>query len=222
MRRPGERGTRERILEVAESFLGEHGYEGTRLHQVAERVGIQKASLFHYFSSKEDLYRSVIEEGFTEAEQTIHHALTLPGTWNQRVHRVVAAYVDLVAAHPARTKILLRQSLGDAPDGYQSGDAERLLRSVAAVVEAAQRERDPAPLDPLALVLGIAGMVAFFFTSASVLVPGWVTDPFSTATIARVKQHCIDVIERCLNLDAAGAAGVPAMTEEPLQCIAPK
>ena len=38
------------------------------------------------------------------------------------------------AAHPQRTKILLRQSLGDAPEGYEPPSSERLLRLVAAFV----------------------------------------------------------------------------------------
>ena len=47
MRTASEHGTRERILAEAEASLGEHGYHGTRLHEIASRVGIQKASLFH-------------------------------------------------------------------------------------------------------------------------------------------------------------------------------
>ena len=71
----GDHGTRERILEVAEAFLGQCGYHGTRLHLIAQRVGIQTASLFHYYPSKEHLYRAVVDEGFGETEETIRHVL---------------------------------------------------------------------------------------------------------------------------------------------------
>src|SRR3972149_5817436 len=125
-----ERGTRERILEVAEAFLGERGYHGTRLHQIAERVGIQKASLFHYFPSKDHLYRAVLEHGFGETEAIIRAILAAEGTPMEKVRALIEAYVGVVAKHPDRTKILLRQSLGDAPPGYQTPDPQRLLRLV--------------------------------------------------------------------------------------------
>ncbi|MFQ5667364.1 MAG: TetR/AcrR family transcriptional regulator [Candidatus Binatia bacterium] len=211
MRNPGERGTRERILDVAESSLGDCGYHGTRLHDIARRVGIQKASLFHYFPSKEQLYRSVVEEGFGQTEQTIRAVLGAAGSPLEKVRSLVSAYVEMVAAHPERTKILLRQSLGDAPAGYQTADAERLLRFVAAFVAEGQQAKVFAPIDPLALVLAVVGMVAFFFTSAPVLAPTWLSDPWSAASVERVRRHVVDIVERCLLCGPAfHAAGTQA------------
>jgi AcrR family transcriptional regulator len=213
MRHPAERGTRERILEVAETALGEHGYQGTRLHEVARRVGIQKASLFHYFPSKEHLYRAVLEEGFGHTEQTIRRVLDAESTPLEKLRALLGAYVQMVALHPQRTKILLRQSLGDAPPGFQAADAERLLHMVADFIAEAQRARIFAPVDPLALVLGVVGMVAFFFTSAPVLAPNWLRAPYSPASVERVTRHVTAVVERCLTLGVPldfSAAVVPA------------
>jgi AcrR family transcriptional regulator len=194
-----DHGTRERILEVAEGFLGQCGYNGTRLHLIAQRVGIQKASLFHYFPSKEHLYRAVVDEGFGETEATIRRVIETEGTPLQKVRLLVEAYVDMVAAHPDRTKILLRQSLGDAPDGYQPiPDSQRLLGAVVKFIADGQQAQVFAPIDPLALLLGIVGMVAFFFTSAPVLAPAWCGDPWGPSNVARVKQHVVEVVQRCL------------------------
>lgn len=196
-----ERGTRERILDVAESFFGESGYHGTRLHQIAERVGIQKASLFHYFSSKADLYRAVLEKNFGEIEQTMRRVMESEGDTMIKVQGLVAAYVDLVATHRQRTKIFLRQSLGDAPEDYQpTADAQRLLQLVVHFVEEGQRAQLLAPIDPTALVLGVAGMVAFFFTSAPVLGEAWSADPWGDGSIERVKRHVAEVVQRCLTM----------------------
>jgi TetR/AcrR family transcriptional regulator len=198
----GERGTRARILKVAEDFLGERGYDGTRLHLIAQRVGIQKASLFHYFPSKEDLYRAVLDEGFGETEQIITQVLEMNADPLEKVRLLVAAYVDVVAAHPKRTKIFLRQSLGDAPDGPLPATAsQRLLSAVVQFISQGQEARVFAAIDPLALVLSVVGMVAFFFTSGPVLAPAWLGDPWSASAVERVKGHVIDVVERCLTSD---------------------
>ena len=47
--------TRERILDVALELFVEHGYDGTSLRQIAERLGITKAALYYYFASKDDI-----------------------------------------------------------------------------------------------------------------------------------------------------------------------
>jgi AcrR family transcriptional regulator len=199
MSAPGERGTRNRILEVAEEFLGEHGYHGTRLHQIAERVGIQKASLFHYFPSKAQLYRAVIEEGFGEMEETIGRVLQRGGKPLDTIEAVVEEYVNLVVAHRERTKIFLRLSLGDAPGDYKPmAEAQRLVNMVVRFVSEGQQAHALRPTDPLAFVMGVVGMVAFFFTSAQELGPVWAEDPFGPATVERVKRLVVDVIRRCL------------------------
>ena len=192
------RGTRERILEVAEAFLGERGYNGTRLHHIAERVGVQKASLFHYFPSKEELYRAVLEHGVGDSERTITRALESRGTPLERVCQLVESWIELVAAHPQRLKILLRQSLGDAPPGYQTPDHDRLVALVVGFLTEGQEAKVFPPVDALATVLGVIGMVAFFFTSAPVLAPSWCGDPSSADAVERVKRHVTDVMHRCL------------------------
>jgi AcrR family transcriptional regulator len=199
MRTSVERGTRERILDVAETSLGEHGYHGTRLHDIARHVGIQKASLFHYFASKEELYRAVLEEGFGETEQIIKDVLASAGSPVEKIRTLVEAYVDMVAAHPERTKILLRQSLGDAPVGYEPPDSpQRLLDIVARYVAEGQQANLFVPIDPLALVMCVVGVVAFFFTSAPVLAPDWFDKVRAGDNAARVKRLVVSVVERCL------------------------
>jgi AcrR family transcriptional regulator len=58
--------TRERILSTAASLFASRGYHGTRLHDIATVVGIQKASLFHHFPSKADIYRAALERDVAE------------------------------------------------------------------------------------------------------------------------------------------------------------
>jgi AcrR family transcriptional regulator len=197
-----ERGTRERIIEVAEEFLGDRGYHGTRLHLIAERVGIQKASLFHYFASKADLYRAVLGEGFEESEQAIRGVLETDAAPAEKLRTLLKNYVDMVATHPARTKILLRQSLGDAPTAVESAaKPDRLLALVAGFISEGQKAGVFAPVDPLALVLGVVGMVAFFFTSAPVLASGWCAGAHGATDAAQIKRHVVEMVERCLALD---------------------
>lgn len=53
---------RREIIEAAFELFAERGYRGGSLDQVAQRVGLTKAGLLHYFSSKEALLIAVLAE----------------------------------------------------------------------------------------------------------------------------------------------------------------
>lgn len=202
-------GTRRRILEVAEFLLAERGYAGTKLHEIAQRVGVQKASLFHHFPSKEDLYHAVLEEGVHETERLIRETLECEGPPFERMCALIEAYVDVVSAHPARATILLRQSFGESPVGAWAGDTQRLMRTIIAYVEKFQAARIFTPVDVEALVIGIAGATVFFFTAAPVVAPTSFADPTSPASIARIKAHLVDMLRRCV-VEKTATVSTPA------------
>jgi AcrR family transcriptional regulator len=56
-------GRREQVTRSAARLFAERGYHGTSLADVAEAVGIQKASLYHHIDTKEDLLWEVAWAG---------------------------------------------------------------------------------------------------------------------------------------------------------------
>jgi len=204
-------GTRERILKAAEVLFADRGYAGTRLHEIAHDVGVQKASLFHHFASKEDLYRAVLEYGYYETQLTIQGALEGAASPLEKVRVLTEAYVDMVVAHPERAKILLRQSLGDAPPGQWTDDAQRIFGTVVDFVERWQQDMGNPSVDAHAVLVGVVGMVAFFFTSAPVLAPDWFSNPLRADNVDRVKRHVTSVVQNYLAASLAVPAKAPQM-----------
>jgi AcrR family transcriptional regulator len=52
--------TRRRILDSAAAVFAEHGYSGSSMRDIAERLGITKAALYYHFESKEDLLYGLV------------------------------------------------------------------------------------------------------------------------------------------------------------------
>jgi AcrR family transcriptional regulator len=59
--RPGE------ILDAALDLFVEKGFAATRLEDVAQRAGVSKGTVYLYFDSKDDLFKSVIRSGMVRA-----------------------------------------------------------------------------------------------------------------------------------------------------------
>jgi AcrR family transcriptional regulator len=53
---------REHILDVALELMSEHGSSAMSMRQLAQGCGVQVAAIYHYFPSKDELLRSVVEE----------------------------------------------------------------------------------------------------------------------------------------------------------------
>lgn len=55
---------RAEILAIATDLFLAHGFAGTSMAALARAVGIQKASLYHHFASKEELFIACVTEGY--------------------------------------------------------------------------------------------------------------------------------------------------------------
>ncbi|MDG1365511.1 MAG: TetR/AcrR family transcriptional regulator [Acidimicrobiales bacterium] len=61
-------GARQRILDSTAELVIEHGVAGVAQRQIADRVGIRAASLYHHFASKNEIVEAVFRRGIDVME----------------------------------------------------------------------------------------------------------------------------------------------------------
>src|SRR5258706_15276728 len=83
-----EPGTRSQIVRVARELIQTRSYLGFSFQDIADRVGIRKASLYHHFPSKEALGVEVLRETLLAFEEW---SAGLSGTPQEQL----AAYVQM-------------------------------------------------------------------------------------------------------------------------------
>jgi len=54
--------TRARLLDAAKQIFEETGFLDARISDIAERAGLSHGSFYHYFDSKEEIFREIAEE----------------------------------------------------------------------------------------------------------------------------------------------------------------
>jgi len=70
---------RQKILEVAEETFRELGFEGASMGEISARVGGSKATLYNYFSSKEELFFEIAFSAIEAEFETTHALLDAAG-----------------------------------------------------------------------------------------------------------------------------------------------
>jgi AcrR family transcriptional regulator len=56
--------SRTEILDAALKLFAQNGFHATSISQIAEKAGISKGLMYNYFKSKDDLLRTIIDDGF--------------------------------------------------------------------------------------------------------------------------------------------------------------
>ena len=88
--------TRARIQQIAVELFTEHGYEGTSLREIAERLGVTKAALYYHFKSKEDIILSLVEDYQAQMDALIVWAGSHPANAETR-REILSRYMHIVA-----------------------------------------------------------------------------------------------------------------------------
>jgi AcrR family transcriptional regulator len=88
--------TRARIQQVAVELFTEHGYDGTSLREIAERLDVTKAALYYHFKSKEDIVTSLVQDYADQMDALIAWGREQPRTERTR-REILNRYVGIVA-----------------------------------------------------------------------------------------------------------------------------
>lgn len=67
---------KEEILDVAAQLFAEHGYDAVSQTELAKAVGLSKATLYHHFSSKEEILGAIIVTTIRELNDFINDAIS--------------------------------------------------------------------------------------------------------------------------------------------------
>jgi AcrR family transcriptional regulator len=95
--------TRERAVAVAANLFAEHGYSGTSIRDITDKLGVTKAALYYHFASKEDLLRAIVDEPIARVREVVANNpdLGTPSLRADFVREVLSAFAtcppDVVA-----------------------------------------------------------------------------------------------------------------------------
>lgn len=99
--------TKGRIKIVAVELFTERGYEKTSLREIADRVGITKASLYYHYPSKQALLLDIVEPLLQDWADSVAAAERLAHT-PANIRRVLERQIDVMLRHRDATAMFMR------------------------------------------------------------------------------------------------------------------
>lgn len=94
---------------VAMELFAEFGYEDTSFGDISASVGIGRTTLYEYFTDKDDLLASLVEETLPGTIEKIVAAIPEDVSPSERLERLTVGMVEFVAVDPTLGLLLHRE-----------------------------------------------------------------------------------------------------------------
>jgi TetR/AcrR family transcriptional regulator, cholesterol catabolism regulator len=149
------------ILKGAAEVFRREGFARTRLEDVAVEVGVNRASLYYYVGTKEELLVALIEAPVYDMTRHCREALESVAAPEEKLRRALASYIEDLATRP-ELFVLFGESQHIATIPEAQGivtNAEEYGKALLAIIEEGVTGGVfRSDLDPRLAMLGILGM----------------------------------------------------------------
>ncbi|MDP3952956.1 TetR/AcrR family transcriptional regulator [Microbacterium sp.] len=131
-----ETARRAQLIAAAITTVNEIGYHRASLSEIAQRAGVAKSAIVYYFSSKEALLLSVLEDVFTRLEIAVAQAVDAEAEPPAQLRAYARGYLSYVDGHRAEVtaglEIVVSHRTEDGTPLYLTGTEEdsQVLRGI--------------------------------------------------------------------------------------------
>lgn len=105
--------TNQRILSAALTEFSTYGFSGARMDRIAKEAKINKAMIFYYFSSKENLYEVVISDVFSRVYPQMMELIKSEPTAEVFLEKAAEFYVRIFSRSPEFVKMIALELIQD-------------------------------------------------------------------------------------------------------------
>jgi AcrR family transcriptional regulator len=105
---------REQLLDTAAAMFAEKPYEDVLVEDIAARAGVSRATMYHYFPSKRDLYVAILKRARGRFLARLDPDPQLPLA--EQLAAGLRAYIQSLVDHPFEVVAINRGALSDDPE----------------------------------------------------------------------------------------------------------
>jgi len=157
--------TREALMDAATELFAARGFDGTRVEQIAEIAGVNKALISYHFGGKAGLYNEILAQSFAEAHRRFKAIDESEAAADERLHEFIQTFADLATLRPALPTMVLREVLsgGLHVDDQLLPQFLALFRVVQGIVDQGIEEGTFTSVNPYLTHISLLGSLVFFF-----------------------------------------------------------
>jgi AcrR family transcriptional regulator len=129
------------LHQVATRLFRERGFHATSMQDLAEALGMNRGSLYHYIESKDDLLWLIVSGALARLDEAVRPELEAEAPGEVRLRRAIAAHLRYAADHGDEFSLIQIELRALAPerrreliarrDAYESGFRAAIADGIA-------------------------------------------------------------------------------------------
>jgi TetR/AcrR family transcriptional regulator len=190
--------TRAAILGAAEEEFTRHGLEGARTEEIAERSGVTKGMIYHYFGSKEKLYEAALEQVFAPLLMSLQQFAKKDTAPEKALEGIVRRILDLMSQRPGVPGMLFFETIQNRGVYYDRIGFPSLYHLIATILDRGSRRKIFRRVDAWHTAVNIVGACSFYYCAAQRLKPLW-PENRKPLSAAMMRRHTDEVVALLMN-----------------------
>ena len=154
--------TKKVLMESALRVFTEKGFAGASTREIVEASGVTKPTLYYHFSSKDNLYRSILEEIFERFNREIARIAAEDLPPRDKLLKVTRYYLDHCQESPREVQLILMaiyRSDSSLPDIDIGTVGRAAIESIAEIIRNGEQAGAFKEGESLQLSLQLIGMI---------------------------------------------------------------
>jgi TetR/AcrR family transcriptional regulator, cholesterol catabolism regulator len=110
---------RDQILDSAAQIFCEKGYHGASMADIAQAVGLQKATLYHHFSSKQEILAELLDSALTLVTKNLAQVVKEDLPVEAKLRQAIRDYLQVICEKGNLSSVLIMEYRSLEKDLYQ-------------------------------------------------------------------------------------------------------
>ncbi|MEO9781319.1 MAG: TetR/AcrR family transcriptional regulator [Sedimentitalea sp.] len=190
--------TRLQLLKAAQETFAEFGLKGARIDTIAQRAGVNKQLVYHYFGNKDGLYSTVLEKVYSEIRERESELKLSTLPVEEAMRSLIEFSYDYLRENPDFVRILADENVHGGRHMQASETVQALNTPIITLIEETLvRGVDEGlfrkGVDPLHFYLSIAGMSFFYFANIHTISRAFGRDFDTKDAMDERRAHIVDL-----------------------------
>ncbi len=142
------KNTEDQILSAAKNVFQRKGMDGSRMQEIANEAGINKAMLHYYYRNKQLLFEAVFKNAFSLLAPQLNAILNDDSTIEEKIKNFTHNYITFIIKHPYLPNFII-QELNRNPEFIEKIKQNKAFPNLDKFKKQVEKEIDKGVISPI-------------------------------------------------------------------------
>lgn len=151
--------TKRKIFETSMKLFAQKGYDATSIEEITATVGVAKGTLYYHFSSKEEIFNFLVEEGMKLLKNSIDIKMAKATNTIDKLRAIVLIQIKIIAKYEDFMTIVLSQIWGhEARNIMCKNKVIEYIKEIEEIIQIGMDKKEIIQGDAAVIASGIFGL----------------------------------------------------------------